>query len=316
MERRTENKIVLIVRRTRLDDLITRFNTEEQARFYVEHLGADFSDYQAEDRTYKDAVRETENLLSRHGRIQMVDRAFVPNFIFGSRDTVVALGQDGLAANVLKYLDGQLLIGVNPDQARWEGVLVPFTVSDLNMVIPEVFAEKRPVSEVTMAQAVLNTGETLSAVNDLFIGPRSHTSARYTIRIGDRTENHSSSGIIVSTGLGSTGWLRSIVAGATGITAALTGRSLKAKKGKAFGEPFAWNADYLRFSVREPWPSRTSSAKITFGRITAAKPLVLVSQMPENGVIFSDGIESDFLRFNAGTEATVSMADKKGYLVV
>ena len=316
MERRTENKIVLIVRRTRLDDLITRFNTEEQARFYVEHLGADFSDYQTEDWTYKDAVRETENLLSHHGRIQVVDRAFVPNFIFGPRDTVVALGQDGLAANVLKYLDGQLLIGVNPDQARWEGVLVPFTVSDLDLVIPEVFAEKRPVSEVTMAQAVLNTGETLSAVNDLFIGPRSHTSARYTIRIGDRTENHSSSGIIVSTGLGSTGWLRSIVAGATGITAALTGQSLQTKKGKALGEPFAWNADHLRFSVREPWPSKTSSAKITFGRITAAKPLVLVSQMPENGVIFSDGIESDFLRFNAGTEATVSVADKKGYLVV
>ncbi len=69
------------------------------------------------------------------------------------------------------------------------------------------------INEVTMAQAVLNTGETLIAINDLFIGPRSHTSARYTIRIGKRTEDHSSSGIIVSTGLGSTGWLRSIVWG-------------------------------------------------------------------------------------------------------
>ncbi len=318
MERRTENKIVLIVRRTRLDDLITRFNTEEQARFYVEHLGADFSDYQREDQTYKDALRKAENLLARHGRIQVIDRAFVPNFIFGPGDTVVALGQDGLAANVLKYLDGQRLIGVNPDQARWEGVLVPFAVSDLDLVLPEVFAKKRPVKEVTMAQAVLNTGETLTAVNDLFIGPRSHTSARYTIRIGKRTEEHSSSGIIVSTGLGSTGWLRSIVAGATGITAALTGRPVRAKEkeGRALGEPFAWNADHLCFSVREPWPSRTSSAKITFGRITMAKPLVLVSQMPEHGVIFSDGIESDFLHFNAGTEATIGLADKKGYLVV
>jgi NAD kinase len=317
VERRTENKIVLIVRRTRLDDLITRFNTEEQARFYVEHLGANFSDYQLEDQTYKKAVQATENLLSTHGRVQVIDRAFVPNFIFGQKDTVVALGQDGLAANVLKYLDGQLLIGVNPDQARWEGVLVPFTVSDLDLLLPEVFAEKRPVNEVTMAQAVLNTGETLTAVNDLFIGPRSHTSARYTIRIGGQTENHSSSGIIVSTGLGSTGWLRSIVAGATGITAALTGRPVRVKKkeDEAPGKPFAWDADYLCFSVREPWPSRTSSAKITFGTITMTKTLILLSQMPEHGVIFSDGVESDFLRFNAGTEATISLADKKGYLV-
>jgi NAD kinase len=311
MERLTENKIVLIVRPTRLDELIARFNTEDQARFYVEHLGADFSDYQTEDRTYKRAVREAQTILARHGRLQVFDRAFVPNFIFGPRDTVIALGQDGLVANVLKYLDGQLLIGVNPDASRWEGALLPFTVPDLELLVPEVFAEKRPVHDVTMAQAKLNTGEILCGVNDLFVGPRTHTSARYSIRIGDRTESHSSSGIIVSTGLGSTGWLRSILAGATGIASALSGGSLKISEKRSF----EWDSDYLYFSVREPWPSKTSAADITFGKITPSEPLILVSHMPENGVIFSDGIESDFLRFNSGTEATISVAGKRGHLV-
>ena len=311
MERRTENKIVLIVRRTRLDELIVRFNTEDQARFYIEHLGADFSDYQAEDRRYKQAVREAESILSRHGRLQIVDRRFVPNFIFGNRDTVVALGQDGLVANVMKYLDGQLLIGVNPDTGRWEGVLLPFTVPDLDRLIPDVFAEKRPIRTVTMAQATLNTGESLCAVNDLFIGQRTHMSARYTIRVGERAESHSSSGIIVSTGLGSTGWLRSILAGATGIASALTGRELDISQKRSF----EWDSDYLYFSVREPWPSKTSGADITFGKITPDKPLILVSHMPENGLIFSDGIESDFLQFNSGTEAAIGLAEKKGYLV-
>lgn len=311
MERRTENKLVLIVRRTRLDDLIARFNTEDQARFYVEHLGSDFSDYQTEDRIYKKAVRETQDVLLRHGRVHVVDRTFLPNFIFGATDTVVALGQDGLVANVLKYLSGQFLVGVNPDVGRWEGVLLPFTIADLDLVIPEIFAGKRPINEVTMAQAVLNTGETLCGVNDLFIGPRTHTSARYTIRIGDRAETHSSSGIIVSTGLGSTGWLRSIVAGATGIASALSGRALKINEKRSF----EWDSKYLYFSVREPWPSKTSAAEITFGKVTASTPLVLVSNMPENGVIFSDGIESDYLQFNSGTQATISVADKKGHLV-
>ncbi len=311
MEPLTENKIVLIVRRTRLDDLVARFNTEDQARFYVEHLGADFSDYQAEDHTYKRAVREAQRLLSRHGRLQVVPRAFVPNFLFGPKDTVVAVGQDGLVANVLKYLDGQLLLGVNPDPARWEGVLLPFRVADLDPLMPEVFAEKRPIRAVTMAEAKLNTGQVLLGVNDLFIGPRSHTSARYTIRTGDRSESHSSSGIIVSTGLGSTGWFRSILAGAAGIASALSRRPIKIDEKKAF----AWDADYLYFSVREPWPSKTSSADITFGKVTSRTPLVLVSQMPEDGVIFSDGIESDFLQFNSGTEATIQLAQKKGHLV-
>jgi NAD kinase len=311
MERRTENKIVLVVRRTRLDELIARFNTEDQARFYVEHLGADFSDYQAEDLTYKRAIRDAEKLLSRHGRVQTVDRSFVPNFIFGPQDTVVAIGQDGLVANVLKYLDGQLLVGVNPDAARWEGILLPFSVPELDFIMPEVFAQKRPVMDVTMAEAKLNTGETLCAVNDLFIGPRSHTSARYSIRIGDRSECHSSSGIIVSTGLGSTGWLRSILAGARGVASVLSGRELQTNE----REPVAWDAEYLYFSVREPWPSKTSGAEITIGKVTKTEPLILVSQMPENGVIFSDGIESDFVQFNSGTEATVTVARRKGHLV-
>lgn len=311
MERSSENKIVLIVRRTRLDELVVRFNTEEQARFYVEHLGADFGDYQAEDRTYKQARREAEDVLARHGRLQVVDRMFVPNFIFGPADTVVALGQDGLVANVLKYLDGQLLIGVNPDVTRWEGVLLPFSVADLDPLMPALFAGRRKVRTVTMAEAKLNTGETLRGVNDLFIGPRSHTSARYKIRIGDRAENHSSSGIIVSTGLGSTGWLRSVLAGAAGIASALSGRSLKIDDKKSF----AWDSDHLYFSVREPWPSKTSAAGLTFGKITSGEPLVILSDMPENGVIFSDGIETDFLRFNAGTEARITLAARKGRLV-
>ncbi len=311
IDRLTENKIVVVVRRTRLDELVARFNTEDQARFYVEHMGSDFTDYQTEDRIYKQVVRDAEDLLSRHGRVQVIDRTFVPNFIFGPMDTVVAIGQDGLVANVLKYLDGQLLVGVNPDAKRWEGVLLPFTLADLNLVMPEVFAKKRPVADVTMAEAKLNNGQAMLAVNDLFIGPRSHTSARYSIRIGEKMENHSSSGIIVSTGLGSTGWLRSILAGATGVASVLSGRSLKMGEKKAV----EWNAEYLYYSVREPWPSKTSGAEITFGKVTRPMPLILTSHMPENGIIFSDGIESDFLEFNSGTEATITVARRTGHLV-
>ena len=311
MDRLTENKIVLITRRTRLAELIARFNTLDQARFYVEHLGADFSDYQAEDQGYQAALRETERRLGRLGRVQALDRAYIPNFIFGTRDTVVVLGQDGLVANVLKYLDGQVLIGVNPDPARIEGVLVPFRPPDLDALVPAVFADRRPIRRVTMAEARLNTGETLYGVNDLFIGPRSHTSARYRIGIGNRQEDQSSSGIIVSTGLGSTGWLRSILTGAGGIAGALSGRPLQLRAPRSF----QWDADYLYFSVREPWPSRTSAAEIAFGKITAAAPLTLESQMPEGGVIFSDGIESDFVRFNAGACATIRVAVRQGRLV-
>ena len=311
MERRTENKIVVVVRRSRLDDLISRFNTVDQAKFYVEHSGADFSDYLLEDRNYKQVIKKAEDILSRHGRVQVIERSFLPNFIFGENDTVVAIGQDGLVANVLKYLNGQQLIGLNPDIERWEGILLPFSIDDLEFIISQVFSKKRIVTEVTFAEARLNNGEKLLAVNDFFIGPKTHTSARYAIKIGDKSEQQSSSGIIVSTGLGSTGWLRSILAGATGISSALSGRSLKLAGKKAV----AWDSEYLYFSVREPWPSMTTGANITFGKITTDQPLVITSHMPENGIIFSDGIESDYMSFNSGTEVVISIARKKGYLV-
>ena len=311
MERATEKKIVLIVRKTRLDELVVRFNTVDQARFYVEHLGADFSDYQEEDRTYKAALQAAQACLAGLGRVQLLDRTYVPNFIFGEDDTVVVLGQDGLVANVLKYLTVQPVVGVNPDPARWEGVLLPFEVGDLEGAVLDTLRGRRAIRRVSMAKAELNTGQVLYGVNDLFIGPKSHTSARYSLQIGHQSEHQSSSGIIVSTGLGSTGWFRRIVTVATGIASCLTGSPLLGHQQSAF----AWDADYVYFSVREPWPSRASSAGVTFGRITPDCPLSLTSQMPENGVIFSDGIERDFIDFNAGTRATIVLAEKKGHLV-
>ncbi len=312
MERLTENKIVLVKRRTRLEDLIARYNTIAQAKFYIEHMGSDFSDYIAEDEQYKKAISEAHSQLEALGRVQVVDREYVPNFMFGDSDIIVVIGQDGLVANTLKYLSNQQLIGVNPDPARWDGVLLPFTVADLKLIIQDVFKKRRQIKEVSMAKAALNDGQTIYAVNDLFIGQRTHVSSRYHIQLGEQHEYQSSSGIIVSTGLGSTGWLKSILAGATNIVNGISDKKIKVQQQKSL----QWNINYLYFSVREPFPSKTSKANIVFGKVTQASPLKILSQMPENGVIFSDGIESDYLQFNSGIEATITIAEKRGHLVV
>lgn len=306
------HRIVLVVRRTRLEDLIVRFNTIEQARFYVEHLGADFADYELEHRTYQQAIATAEATLRRFGRVQRLDRSFLPNFLFAPDATIVVLGQDGLVANTLKYLDGQPVIGVNPDPARWDGVLLPFQVDDLGKITPEVVAGKRELQRITMARVRLSDGQELHAVNDFFIGPKSHISARYQIRVGDRAETHSSSGIIVSTGLGSTGWFKSLLTGAGGIT----GHPLDKKREELREHGFPWDSDHLYFTVREPFPSRTTKAGLVFGQVTQRQPLKLVSQMAGYGVIFSDGVEADFLEFNSGMAATIDIASQTGRIVL
>lgn len=304
-------KIVLVVRPTRLDELVVRFNTVQRAQFYVEHSGADFSDYLEEHKRYQGAVIDTETILRRLGLVQRLERRYLPNYVFGAKDTIVVLGPDGLVANTLKYLDGQHVVGVNPDPARWDGVLLPFGVGDLTHLMPEELIGKRKVKRVTMAKASLNNGQVLYGVNDIFVGPRSHVSARYIIRLDDREERQSSSGIIISTGLGSTGWLKSIYAGWVATARALGVSSVEANKGPGFG----WDEDRLQFVVREPFPSRTTGASIVTGPIGHGHALHVTSLMPENGVIFSDGIEADYLEFNSGAEVTISAADRVGMLV-
>ncbi len=302
-------KIVIITRKTRLQELVYKYNTVEQAKFYMEHMGIDFSDYVKEDAAYKKAVDQVKAIAEPLARIQEIDRDFVPNMIFGKQDVVIAVGQDGLIANVMKYLDSQPLLGVNPDPARWDGVLLPFEAAQLTTVLPKVLAGDYSVRDVTMAKATAKDGQTMLAVNDLFIGCRTHTSARYDLQWNGERENQSSSGIIISTGLGSTGWYKSIMAQANRMAAIF-------QCGQIADQPLSWEADELRFVVREPYPSRTTQADLIYGRISVGDTFQVTSKMPVNGVVFSDGIEEDAITFNSGVIITVGLADKKGRLVV
>ncbi|MFD2333013.1 sugar kinase [Cohnella sp. GCM10020058] len=311
-------RLVLVKRRTRLEELIVRYNTVRQAQFVIESMGEDFSDYLNEDEVYRGALARTRQSLSELGIVQLLDRTHVPNYLFGPSDTVVALGQDGLVAGTLKYLDGQRLIGVNPDPRRWDGILLPFQVGDVPKVVTETAAGRRLVREVTLAKAVLSDGQTLYAVNDFYVGRRTHVSARYRIAAGGQEEQQSSSGIIVSTGVGATGWLKSVLAGATGIArqAGIAGGGPAVERADVGAQRLEWESDWLRFAVREPFPSRTTGTELVYGRIERGQALEVVSQMPEDGVIFSDGVEEDYLEFRSGLRASIGVAEKKGRLVV
>lgn len=303
------NKVVLVTRKTRLSELIYKYNTIEQAQFYIEHMGADFTDYLREDAKYREAVAEVVRIAEKYARIQQIDRDFLPNMIFGEKDIIIAVGQDGLVANVMKYLNGQPLIGVNPDPLRWDGVLLPFEPGQVEQVLLKTIGGNHAARQVTMAQASTQDGQTMLAVNDLFIGQKTHVSARYDIMWNQKTEHQSSSGIIISTGLGSTGWYKSIITQAAGIAREFVNQGFRDGRRR-------WDDDELVFVVREPFPSRSTQAEIVYGRLGGADSFKILSKMPGNGVVFSDGIESDAIEFNSGTEVTVRIAPKKGVLVV
>lgn len=305
-------KIVIVTRKTMLEELVARFNTVGQAKFYLEHAGQDFTPIEAAHEQYHAVLDGVRSLVPPGIKNQVVERTFLPQFTFAESDLVVTVGPDGLVVNTAKYLDGQPIVAVNPDPAHIEGVLLPFTARDLWRPITAAVYGDPPTHRITMAEAVLNDGQKLLAFNDLFIGARSHVSARYRIEVGGRAEEQSSSGILVSTGAGSTGWLKSVYTGASRVIEALGGKVEPPPEGGRV----PWDADYLVYAVREPWPSKNTGASLVYGVITPDKPLMIASHMAENGVIFSDGVEADYLGFTAGHTATIRISEKMAKLVI
>lgn len=306
------DKIVVVTLKTRLEELVERFNTREQARFYIEHMGLNFADYDQEHETYVRAVRELrrqlEGLLPK---MQVIERAFLPNFIFTPQDLIVTIGRDGLVVNTAKYLHGQPIIAVNPDPARIDGILLPFTPPRAKKGVLQVLDGQAAFASITMAEVELNDGQKLLAFNDFYLGQRTHLSSRYSVTWRHQTEEQSSSGVLVSTGVGSTGWFSSTQNMAAAVTALLL-------KGKAPRLPrlrLDWNDPRLAFVVREPFRSKASDVQLTAGLLEPGEELTIESHMPDAGVIFSDGVERDALAFNSGAVATIRTADRKTKLV-
>lgn len=302
-------KLVIVTRRTRLEELVERFNTRSQARFYIEHAGGCFADYEREYDRYRRALSRLEADLDLGLPRQFLDRTLLPTFEFRADDLVVVIGQDGLVANTSKYVGGQPIVAVNPEPARFDGILLPFDVSQARAAVANLIEGKATMREITMAEVNLNDSQRLLAFNDFFIGARSHVSAQYRIEHDQHSEIQSSSGVLVSTGAGSTGWLSSIFHMAAGVAKFCGGAS---------GQPVRvpWEARSLLYVVREPFVSRHSQAGIVAGMLEEEKELVLESLMPTAGVIFSDGVESDFLEFNSGAVARVHAAVQRARLVV
>lgn len=299
---------IIVKNKTRMESLVERFNTKAQAKFYIEKLGGNFEDYESEHETFHTSLNTLQARLTKVIKYKIIDRAFIPSFIFSEKNVIIVIGQDGLVANTAKYSRGIPIIAVNPDTARYDGVLLPFNTLDFIQGVEAVITNQYQAETKRFAEAILNDGQRLLAFNDLFVGASSHISAKYKITHGAITEEHSSSGLIVSTPAGSTGWLSSIMNMAYGITNTFGGNQQLKRP--------VFKDNELIFAVREPFKSIRTQTEITLGSIKQKSHLTIESLMPTNGVIFSDGIETDFLSFNSGAIATIGIAPEMAKLVV
>ncbi len=344
-----QENAVIIRSKTRLEQLKERFNTKAQAKFYIKKQkeaffgeseveeeapnfnisssntkkraksksskqktainSTDFSVYDSEDDEYNRVLEKVKKELVNDYRIKEIYQENLPYNIFTEKDLVVVVGQDGLVANTAKYVGNLPILAINPLPEVFDGVLLPFDEFSFTQALQSLEEQRHDVEYITMAEVVLNDGQKLLAFNDFFVGISSHSSARYRLIFDGQQENQSSSGIIVSTGAGSTGWLSSLFNMASGIIRYIDGSTMLKRP------EIDRTAEKLYFIVREPFISKHSHANIVMGEILPNKELIIESMMAENGMIFSDGIQSDFLSFNSGSMATFRIAQQKALLI-
>ncbi|MET9318358.1 hypothetical protein ABZX12_41645 [Kribbella sp. NPDC003505] len=286
-------RAVIVHRATELTELVARHGTRQQAGFFLAGRGRDLEELDARHQAQQDALATVSAAIPLDWRRAVAERDDLDRFGFGPEDVVIAVGQDGLVANVAKYLDGQPVIGINPEPARNPGVLVPHE--------PEAITDllvSRQVTERTMVAASTDDGQHLVALNEVYVGHRTHQSARYRLGAPDALpERQSSSGILIGTGTGSTGWCRSAWQ--------------ERRSPLALPTP---TDPVLCWFVREAWPSPATGTANTEGLLKAPDSLTITAE--SDLVVFGDGMESDTLSIGWGQRIEVGVAPVKLHLVV
>ncbi len=291
-------RMVLVTRATDYELLLARHGTIGQATFFLKQRGQCIDEVEAQHRRFSDALTKVLHAVPGSWRSTRIDRGDLDRFLFEPEDVVVALGQDGLVANLAKYLEGQIVVGLNPMPERFPGVLVTHNPNDAAELLKAAATSGCATDVRTMIEARLDDGQTLRCLNEVFVGHASHQSARYEIQANGEREHQSSSGMIVASGTGATGWARSVH------------RACKSQ----LPLPTA-GEDWLAYFVREPWPSLATGTSINEGLIDAERPLIVTSEMDEQGVIFGDGIAPDRLSFGYGRRVEIRPAAQSLHLL-
>ncbi|KOU31741.1 inorganic polyphosphate kinase [Streptomyces sp. WM6373] len=293
-------RAVLVHRRTEYEELLARHGTHGQAAFFLSSRGRSIDEVVGRHDRTRQALRDVAAAVPLTWRSSRVERADLDRFLFAPEDVVVVVGQDGLVANTAKYLSGQPVVGIDTDPGRNPGVLVRHRCADAGPLLRAATAAGGRAEELTMVEAVADDAQRLLALNEIYLGPPGHQTARY--RLGPDGENgpgeaQASSGVLVGTGTGATGWLR----------------SLWLERGSTTGLPAPCEERLLWF-VREAWPSPATGTSRVTGELGRGQGLRLTVES-DRIVVFGDGMESDALELTWGQSVRLGIAETSLRLV-
>ncbi|MEU0411532.1 hypothetical protein ABZ307_27450 [Streptomyces griseorubiginosus] len=290
-------RAVLVHRTTEYEELVAHHGTHGQAAYFLSSRGRDIREVAERHERAQRALAEVTAAIPLTWRQARVERADLDRFLFAPEDVVVVVGQDGLVANAAKYLSGQLVLGIDTEPGRNPGVLVRHRPRDTAKLLTAAGAQ---VDELTMVEAVADDTQRLVALNEIYLGAAGHQTARYRLGLegdGGVVEAQASSGVLVGTGTGATGWLRSV----------WQERGARLRLPEPTENRLVW-------FVREAWPSPATGTSLTAGELPARARLRLTVES-ERLIAFGDGMEGDAVELTWGQTVEVGVCGERLRLV-
>jgi len=220
---------------------------------------------------------------------------------------IIALGGDDFFKLVTHHIEGSLpILGVNSDPSSSVGALLPITIEELPEALKRLEKGDYRIDPWTRISLRMNGVECGSAINDIVLGKRDfRLTSRHELEYQGVKVMQRSSGILISTGVGSTGWYAS-----AGLYLGDHDRS------------FPKTARYARFELREPSVTVTEvdGKRVTRlpdlveGTLVENETLRITSLNDDEGLACRDSFDS--VPFPRGAVAEISIDPNPCHVII
>ena len=144
---------------------------------------------------------------------------------------IIAIGGDGTTLSASHFISDKPLLSVNSSPHTSEGAITTISFENLEEKLEEI-KEKIETEKMERIKVSINGKPiNLLALNEVFIAnEKAYLISKYKLKFQGKEEIQKSSGLIFSTGTGSTAWFKS-----------------------AGGQPFSPQEKFIKMIVREPY---------------------------------------------------------------
>ncbi|MDP3882348.1 MAG: hypothetical protein Q8Q31_05720 [Nanoarchaeota archaeon] len=207
-------KVIVVPKVSVFDYSKSQFKLTEEALF------AKWRDEGMTERDIENVMRAHENnrkavdtMKSIFGEDNIIHRDSLNKDLVRESDLVISLGGDDHFQYVSHFVDSQLIMGVNSDPISSEGNMLYFHAGEVAGFIENLKSEHFRVEEWTRLEAQIISGKNtlnvvLASSQYAILTEDPEEMVRYRLQLNGKSEIQRGSGLIVATGVGSTGWYK------------------------------------------------------------------------------------------------------------